>query len=328
MVGVATMLAGCNTDPSAAAVVGGDTISVSTLQDDVHEALATPQISAVLARDPAAFTRQVLSQLISYRVVDAAAADHDVTVTPTEVQGQINSFAQQAGGLDQLYQQAATQGGLTRSAFGPFIRNFVLEQKLADALLAAQPVTDADVAAQYQANISQYEQVHVAHILVAQKSLADRLLAEVRAHPDRFAALAKQDSTDTQSAKNGGDLGFASPSQFVQPFADAVVHAKPGSYIEVHSQFGWHVVHVIDVRTQSLSQVGPQIRSDLEKTQRQKLLGQALTAEAQKLGVHVNPRYGRYDPTQATIVPADPATSVSSPSPTASTAPAGPSTGF
>jgi foldase protein PrsA len=310
-------LSGCNTSPGAAALVGDDRISSDTLQSEVRQALADPQAQAQLGADRAAFTRTELGRLINNRIIAAAAATHHVTASAADVDAQIAAFAQQAGGMTQLLQQAA-QGGVPKSELRAFTRFYVLEQKLGDALVARIPVSQTELQAAYQKNIDQYDQVHSAHILVKTKAKADSILATVRKHPGQFAALASKFSTDTSNKDSGGDLGFAGKGQFVPEFSNAIFAAKPGSFIEVHSQFGWHVVHVIAHRTTSLAKAAPALKTTILKDARARVLATALSDEAKRLGVHVNPRYGRWDMTQGNVVATSAKHDVSSPSPTPS----------
>jgi foldase protein PrsA len=306
----------CDTSPGAAALVGDHRISTEALQDAVNAALDDPAAQASIGADRAGFARTELSRLISNEIVAAAAAAHGVTVTTSEIDSQIGSFAQQAGGMDQLAQQAAGQG-IPRDELRTFIRYYVLENKLADALVADTPVSRADLERAYQENINSYDQVHSAHILVADKKTADSILAQVRRDPKRFAALAAKYSTDTSNAQDGGDLGFAGRGDFVPEFSDAIFSAKPGTFLEVHTQFGWHVVHVIERQRTSLAEATPELKGTLLQQTRDQLLAEALQAAARRLGVHVNPRYGRWDGTQGQVVPAGQRGAVSSPSPTA-----------
>jgi foldase protein PrsA len=310
-------VSGCNTSPGAAALVGGDRISIARLQSEVNRALTDPQAQAQLGADRAGFTRTELGRLINNSIVAAAASAHHITVTPHEVDTQIASFAQQAGGMTQLLQQAA-QGGVPKSELHSFIRYYVLQQKLADSLVADVPVSQSQLQAAYQQNIDQYDQVHSAHILVKSKAQADSILAKVRANPDQFAALAAKFSTDTSNKDNGGDLGFAGRGQFVPEFSNAIFAAKPGSFIEVHSQFGWHVVHVIEHRTISLQKATPELKTTILKDSRDKLLAETMQATAKRLGIHVNPRYGHWDPTKGNVVATSVRQDVSSPSPSPS----------
>ena len=310
---VATGLAGCRTSPGAAAVVGDDRITTADLQAEVDAALADPQAEAALG-DRISFTRTELGRLINNAIIASAAARHHITASPAEIDQQFNEFAQQAGGPQQLQQQAA-ESGIPKSELRDFLRYYVLQQKLGDALVANVPVSRKDLQTAYQQNIDKYDVVHAAHILVNDKATAQRILAEVRANPARFAALAAKDSTDTGSKANGGDLGTQPKSQFVPEFGDPVFAAKPGSFILVHSQFGWHVVHVISHDTTPLSKVTDELKATVLQSSHDQLLGQALSAEGKRLGVHVNPRFGRWDSAQGTVVAIPASRGVSSPSP-------------
>jgi foldase protein PrsA len=307
----------CDTSPGAAALVGDERISTSALQKEVDAALSLPNVQPQLASDRAGFTRTELARLVTNFIIAAAADEANLTVSQSDIDQQMNEFAQQAGGQAQLFQQAE-QSGIPRKELTEFTRFYVLEQKLADKLVATVPVSDAQLRAAYQKNIDQFDQVHSAHILVKTKALADQILARVKQDPSSFAKLAAKYSTDTSNKDSGGDLGFAGRGQFVPSFSDAIFAAKAGSFIEVHSQFGWHVVHVIAHRTISLAKATPQLKSSLLQDTRDKMLAEALAAEGKKLGVHINPRYGRWDNATQTVVGVPLKDQVSSPSPSPS----------
>jgi foldase protein PrsA len=308
-------LAGCNTSPGAAAVVGGDRISTQTLQDTVNRALKDPSAQQQLGQDRGAFVRSELARLITNVIVERAAADEGVTVTNADIDRELDSLAQQAGGRKQLI-EAASSRGVPEPDLREFIRHFVMQQKLGDKLVAGVAVSQSDLQAAYQQQIDQYDQVDSAHILLKTKAEADQVLAQVRKTPSSFAALAAAKSLDTGSKANGGELGFQPHSQFVKEFADAIFAAKPGTFLEVHTKFGWHVVHVIAHRTTSLAEATPQLKTSLLEPKRQQLLTQELSAVAKKVGVHVNPRYGSWDPAGAKIVAPSDKGGLSSPAPT------------
>src|SRR5712671_1354288 len=80
-----------------------------------------------------------------------------------------------------------------------------------DALARLEPATDEEIKAAYESRTAQFkakEQRRASHILVKTKEEADKVLAEVRKNPARFADLAKKTSIDTGSAEKGGDLGW------------------------------------------------------------------------------------------------------------------------
>ena len=312
-----TGLAGCTTSPGAAAIVGDSRISAESLQATVNRALADPAAQQQLGQDRAGFVRSELSRLITNVIVARAASDQHIVVTTADIDHELDNLAQQAGGQQQLV-QAASASGVPKQDLRTFIRYFVMQQKLGDSLAANVNVSDADLAAEYQKNIDKYDLVDSAHILLKTKAEADQVLAKVRKTPSSFASLAAQLSLDTGSKASGGELGLQPHSQFVKPFADAIFAAKPGSFIEVHSQFGWHVVHVIAHKTTPLAEVAPQLKASLLGPKRQALLQQDLSAVAKRLGVHVNPRYGKWDSAADKVVAVPDKDGLSSPAPSSS----------
>lgn len=78
---------------------------------------------------------------------------------------------------------------------------------------------------------------------------AERLLAELRTAPDRFAELAKQHSQDPGSAANGGDLDFFGRGAMVKPFEESVFKLKEGQISGiVESEFGVHLIKLTGIR--------------------------------------------------------------------------------
>lgn len=321
VVGALTVGAGasaCTSSPGAAALVGSVRISVASLQAAVNDALADPQADQQLGQgNRAKFTRDQLARLINNVLIAKIAARDGIDASPSDIDQQLANFAQQAGGEKQLEQQASA-AGVPAKQLRSFIRFYVLQQKIADRLVQGVQVSDADLQAAYQKNIDQYDQVNSAHILVATKKLADSILAQVKAKPSSFAALAKKYSTDPGSKDKGGALGFQAASGLVKPFADAIFAAKPGTFLEVHSQFGWHVVHVIAHRKTPLADVADQLKTQILQPKRQELLKAALDAEARQVGVHVSRRYGTWDAANGTVDPVSSKSDLSSPAPSPS----------
>jgi peptidyl-prolyl cis-trans isomerase SurA len=69
-----------------------------------------------------------------------------------------------------------------------------------------------------------------------------------------FAGLARDNSQDG-SAKEGGDLGWSSPGQFVPEFEEAMDRLAPGQISDpVVSRFGVHLIQVVARRDSKLSQ--------------------------------------------------------------------------
>jgi peptidyl-prolyl cis-trans isomerase C len=86
------------------------------------------------------------------------------------------------------------------------------------------------------------------HILVEKEDEAKDIIAKL-AKGEKFEDLAKQ-SKDPGSKDRGGDLGWASPGNYVKPFSDALVKLEKGksTATPVKSDFGWHVILLEDTR--------------------------------------------------------------------------------
>lgn len=312
---VVVALSACGTSRSgAAAVVGSSRITTDDLNALVSRGLADPMAKQKISADEQGYQRQELAQLINRRVFTAAAQAQQVIVTDGDVDKRLGEFADQLGGRKNLEQQA-NANGIATPDLGPYVRDLVLKDALGDALTKDEPVDPAALKSLYDKAGAQFDQVHSAHILVKDQALAQQLLAQVKADPTTFAALAKANSIDTSNKDNGGDLGFAGRGQFVQPFEDAVFKAAPGAFVIAQTQFGFHVIHVLEHRTTSIEQATPELRRVALKNVRDQRLQALLTATAKKLGVTVNPRFGRYDAATGTVV-ATP-DKVSSPAPSA-----------
>lgn len=89
------------------------------------------------------------------------------------------------------------------------------------------------------------DQAHLSHILVATEEAAQEVMN--RLEDEEFSDLASEVSIDTQSAARGGDLGWGTANTYVDEFSEAAFALEPGEISEpVQSQFGWHIIMMID----------------------------------------------------------------------------------
>jgi peptidyl-prolyl cis-trans isomerase D len=146
-----------------------------------------------------------------------------------------------------------------------------------DQLRAKAVVAPADIEKYYRENQQEFttpEQVRASHILIktegrddaAARAKAEELLKQARGGAD-FAALAKKNSEDEGSAKNGGDLDFFGRGRMAKEFEDAAFALQPGQISDVvKSPFGYHIIKVVDHKpavTKSLNDVRQQISDRL-----------------------------------------------------------------
>ncbi|MEM7047766.1 MAG: peptidyl-prolyl cis-trans isomerase [Pseudomonadota bacterium] len=116
-------------------------------------------------------------------------------------------------------------------------------------------------------------QYRVRHVLTETEEEAQEIISKLDAGED-FVTLAQEYSIGPSSSR-GGDLGFIAPSELVESVGTAITLIAPGTYTKspVQSQFGWHVLTVLEIRESSplpFEQAREQIVSALV----QDLLGQ------------------------------------------------------
>ena len=159
------------------------------------------------------------------------------------------------------------------------------DQALETALLhkdVGPLITPDAVRARYDAQIAGKPgvvEVHARHILVADEATAKKIIAELNKGAD-FAALSKQYSKDPGAAQQGGDLGFFKKDEMVPEFADAAFALQPGQIDQtpVHTQFGWHVIQVIERRTDpppSFEQASQELRQKMVQEAVQQVVAHA-----------------------------------------------------
>ncbi len=157
-----------------------------------------------------------------------------------------------------------------------------------DLIDQAKP-TDAMVNDYYEKHKSEYEEARVRHILVRYKgsrvplkkdakdltpeealAKAQDLRKQLLAGTD-FATLAKAESDDTQSAAEGGDMGYASLDRYVPEFAKAARDLPVGQVSEpVKTAFGYHLIKVEDRRAKPVESVRAKIEETLKTSMAQK----------------------------------------------------------
>ena len=113
------------------------------------------------------------------------------------------------------------------------------------------------------------------------KAEAEKVLAEAKASPDNFAALAKKYSQDTATAQAGGALGVVDKSSALpEEFKAAIAKLNKGDIALVESTAGFHVVRITNTQGQ---QTFDQAKASLEAELKQKKAQQALAQMRQTL---------------------------------------------
>lgn len=160
IVAAAPLLTACGNDahPGAAAVVGGQRITVAQLENRVNEVRAAQR--AVTADDDAQYeqaisrtgglTRDTLHSMVLDEVLNRAAEDAGVDVTRKNIQAFRASLERQVGGPKALETTWLQQYGVAPQRLDDSLRTEIVAQKLA-AALGADMNTDAGKATFWKA---------------------------------------------------------------------------------------------------------------------------------------------------------------------------------
>lgn len=225
---------------------------------------------------------KVINELIIKSLLDQEMAKKNIKVTKEDTENELKTIIDKIGSKEK-FNEILRQNKISPVQFKKDLYEEVKMKKLVAAISTVK-VSDADAKKFYNENISKFtypDKVRASHILISanpeeitQKILlepankninkselqakvkkelaaklakAQKILAEVKKNPSSFATIAQSDSEDTQSAKQGGDLGFFAKQEMVEPFAKTAFAQKPNTISGiVQTPYGYHIILVTD----------------------------------------------------------------------------------
>ena len=150
-------------------------------------------------------------------------------------------------------------------------RQSILIRELFSDFQSKNPVTDADIKAEYDkfAASSGGKEYKARHILVEKEADAKAIIAQLK-KGGKFEEIAKKSSKDPGSGANGGDLDWAAGGNYVKEFSEALAKLDKGKMTEtpVKTQFGYHIIRLDDTREAQMpkfDEVKPQITQQLQQ---------------------------------------------------------------
>lgn len=159
-----------------------------------------------------------------------------------------------------------------------YVRRRLLREQYFEKQLKGA-ISEADAKKIYDQRVAQLKsenEVAARHILVDNEEKAKEILAKIKAGGD-FAALAKENSTDTGSKEQGGFLGYFGRGQMVPEFEKAAFTMIKGQVSEpVKTNFGWHIIKLEDRRRKpppSFNEVKETILNSLAVLKAQEVVG-------------------------------------------------------
>jgi len=250
------------------------------------------------------YKNKTVNDLIVRELLTQEADKRKISISDEEIKAKIDEIMNKVGGKAR-FEQSLALNNLNKNSFSDMIKFDMLKEKLVNNLSGEINANEGAIKDFYVKNQNKHfkhpEQVKASHILIsasesdirskieaegkklsadelnkkiknelaAAKNKAEKILAIVKANPNKFAELAKKESQDPSSAEKGGDLGFFDSKQMVPAFSKVAFSIKPGEISDlVKTEFGYHIIKVVDRKKAGLvpfDEVKPQIAKYLEQ---------------------------------------------------------------
>jgi len=215
----------------------------------------------------------------------------DLRVKAATAQGQPDSPELRKAVRDELINievlaQAASKKGLNKK---PEVteqielsKKTILASAFVQDYVKNHPISDEALKQEYDSINKQRgnKEYKVSHILVKTEDEAKVIAEQLK--NSKFEDVAMDKSQDPGSSVKGGDLGWAVPSNFVKPFADAMVGLNKGQIsAPVHTQFGWHIIKLEDTRDMKVPPF-EEVKANLTQHMQQQLVQKAIAEQRAK----------------------------------------------
>ena len=272
---------------------------------------------------------RIVNELMVQNIIDSEVEKRKIKVTNQDVEDALKEIIDKVGSKDK-FNEMLKQSGVSAAEFKKDLTAELTIKKLIDSL-AIINITDETAKKYYNTNINKFkypDKVRASHILISadadkiremiaakdknlspeaieekvtqelneKKAKAEKILAEVKRDPSKFAAIAKESSDDTGSAQSGGDLGYFSADQMVEPFSKAAFSTKPSTISNVvKSEYGYHIIFVKDrvaAGTEPYEKVKNEIKAFLENQEKVKVLQNFVNAAKKEAKIeYVDPSF-------------------------------------
>lgn len=200
--------------------------------------------------DPATVRDQVIDYYVENELKKQACDEKGITVEQSQVDDEINNMKANYDS-DDAWKQALSSAGLTEDQYRESVEAGLLDKALEDAVAGDAATADdskvLDMLNTYYAMFNGAKKS--SHILFASGDTekAQEVLDQINAGTLDFAEAAKQYSTDTASAADGGNVGWDAINSFVTDYTDALDGLSVGQVSGlVTSDYGIHIIKCTD----------------------------------------------------------------------------------
>ncbi len=209
------------------------------------------------------FKENILDQMINVEVVYEQAKKDNLLPTKEEVDKKYNELKKNIDS-DKEYKKDMEKIGANDEFLRTQQEQDLAVQNYKEHFDKTIKISDEEMKKYYEDHKKDYykDEVKASHILVSTqdkngKPLSDEKKKEAKKKAEdllkraksgeEFSELAKENSDDSGSAAQGGDLGYFSKGMMVPEFEKAAFNLKPGEISDiVESSFGYHIIKVTD----------------------------------------------------------------------------------
>ena len=275
----------------AAAVVDGQAITIAEVEKVAQNFLrqnVPPDSTAQGATRTEQIYNTALARLVEQKLLEKAAEKAGIQVTDDQVQGRVAQLKAQVGGPE-AFADLLSKNNVTETDVMRDMRTNMLLGEYFNKTMDQNPaVSDGEIQEYFDAHPEMFgpqPEVHASHILLMVPPGSDDMAkATVRGKIEAihaklqtgadFAQMARENSEDTGSGANGGDLNWFGRGAMVAPFDSAAFALEPGQLSGVvETQFGYHIIQVTEKRVsegRKVEEVQEGIRSFLSQDKGQK----------------------------------------------------------
>lgn len=256
-------LAGCGSKygytGGAAATVNGTPIEEDTVTKYIEDFRTSSDLSSDEAwaswlkessQDPQSIRGQVIDYYVQQELIRQAAQENEVVVEQSAIDEQVDAMKKNYSN-DSAWQDALAQSGVTEQQYRESIEIGLTSRALQEKIITEVDTSDDAGLLEF---MNTYKDMingskRSSHILLeaGDEAKAEEIVGLLTSGQMDFATAAQMYSTDSGSARNGGDVGWDTINNFVEEYTAALDSVELGQITLTVSDYGIHIILCTDV---------------------------------------------------------------------------------